>query len=285
MVNKCTDEDKLYRVVRKNGSHLNTKVNPDGSKSALQFTDDGNDLSGPVDLIEVDKAELIKTEYGQVPQEEHSQTDQFLEECICPVVRDFIAQVTASLLEYACAKTASLLKEKVFPIAKSKAKAGLQDLKLFISAPKGSDKPLKASQGIAKQQKSSMTRGIKASNKVKNQEENKYVLSQEEFDILLDKAREKALELVTILKILNNSVIDDDGTDPKRIADIRGRIIELKSKNNTTLIGLVLKDKNSELDEETITMLKAFRNGMFIGNGTPIPISRYIETDKQIKKE
>lgn len=282
MVNKCTDEDKLYRVVRKNGSHLNTKVNPDGSKSALQFTDDGNGLSGPVDLIEVNKAE--KTEYVQVPQKEHSQTDQFLEECIYPAVRDLISQVTASLLEYAYAKTASLLKEKVFPIAKSKAKAGLQDLKLFISAPKGSDKPIKASQSIAKKQKSSMTRGIKASNKVNNQEENKYVLSQEEFDILLDKAQEKTLVLATILKILNNSVIDDDGTDPKRIADIQGKIIKLKSKDNTTLIGLVLKDKNSELDEETITMLKAFRDGMFIGNGTPIPISRYIEADKQIKE-
>lgn len=279
------EDDKLYRVVRKKGSHLNTKVNPDGSKSALQFTDDGNGLSGPVDLIEVNKAELIKTEYVQVPQKEHSQTDQFLEECIYPAVRDLISLVTASLLEYAYAKTASLLKEKVFPIAKSKAKAGLQDLKLFISAPKGSDKPIKASQSIAKKQKSSMTRGIKASNKVNNQEENKYVLSQEEFDILLDKAREKTLVLATILKILNNSVIDDDGTDPKRIADIQGKIIELKSKDNTTLIGLVLKDKNSELDEETITMLKAFRNGMFIGNGTPIPISRYIEAGKQIKKE
>ena len=129
-----------------------------------------------------------------------------------------------------------------------------------------------------------MTRGIKASNKVNNQEENKYVLSQEEFDILLDKAQEKTLVLATILKILNNSVIDDDGTDPKRIADIQGKIIKLKSKDNTTLIGLVLKDKNSELDEETITMLKAFRDGMFIGNGTPIPISRYIEADKQIKE-
>lgn len=279
------EDDKLYRVVRKKGSHLNTKVNPDGSKSALQFTDDGNGLSGPVDLIEVNKAELIKTEYVQVPQKEHSQTDQFLEECIYPAVRDLISLVTASLLEYAYAKTASLLKEKVFPIAKSKAKAGLQDLKLFISAPKGSDKPIKASQSIAKKQKSSMTRGIKVSNKVNNQEENKYVLSQEEFDILLDKAREKTLVLATILKILNNSVIDDDGTDPKRIADIQGKIIELKSKDNTTLIGLVLKDKNSELDEETITMLKAFRNEMFIGNGTPIPISRYIEAGKQIKKE
>ena len=56
MAEKHTDE-KLYRVVRKDGSHLNTKVNPDGTKSALQFTDDNNDLNGPVDLLEVDEKE------------------------------------------------------------------------------------------------------------------------------------------------------------------------------------------------------------------------------------
>ena len=71
MTDKNVD-DKLYRVVRKNGSHLNTKVNPDGTRSALQFTDDNNDLNGPVDLIEVDEEELIRTEYIQVPQEERS---------------------------------------------------------------------------------------------------------------------------------------------------------------------------------------------------------------------
>ena len=35
-------DEKLYRVVRKKGSHVNTKVNPDGTKSALQFTDENN---------------------------------------------------------------------------------------------------------------------------------------------------------------------------------------------------------------------------------------------------
>ena len=60
------EDDKLYRVVRKKGSHLNTKVNPDGSKSALQFTDEHNILNGPVDLKEVDEEELIRTEYIQV---------------------------------------------------------------------------------------------------------------------------------------------------------------------------------------------------------------------------
>ena len=54
-------DKKLYRVVRKKGSHVSTKINPDGTKVALQFTDDNNDLTGPVDLIEVDESEYIRT--------------------------------------------------------------------------------------------------------------------------------------------------------------------------------------------------------------------------------
>ena len=71
MAEKHTDK-KLYRVIRKDGSHLNIKVNPDSTKSALQFPDDNNDLNGPVDLLEVDEEELIRTEYISVPQTDRS---------------------------------------------------------------------------------------------------------------------------------------------------------------------------------------------------------------------
>lgn len=52
-------DEKLYRVVRKKGSHINTKVNADGTKSAIQFSDEDNDLTGPLDIIEVDESEYI----------------------------------------------------------------------------------------------------------------------------------------------------------------------------------------------------------------------------------
>lgn len=99
MADKYTD-DKLYKVVRKDGSHLNTKVNPDGTKSALQFTDDNNDLNGPVDLIEVDEEELIRTEYIQVPQNKRSLGELLVDEVFVPVIRD----ATTQLLEYGTAK-------------------------------------------------------------------------------------------------------------------------------------------------------------------------------------
>ena len=273
MAEKHTD-DKLYRVVRKDGSHLNTKVNPDGTKSALQFTDDNNDLSGSVDLIEVDEEELVRTEYVQVPQEERSLGERLVDEVVIPVIRD----ATTQLLEYGTEKAKMWIEEKAVPAAKAKMKAGWENLKLFISAIKDSDKPIKVTQIIAEQKNTSKASEIEVVNKVENQEEKKYALSPEEVELLLDTARRSALMIAASLSILNNSVVMDDGTDPERIAMIQRGIEQLSSKDITTQIDLLLEDKNSGLiDDASISMLRAFREGMFIGNGTPIPVSRYTD--------
>ena len=273
MAEKYTD-DKLYRVVRKDGSHLNTKVNPDGTKSALQFTDENNDLSGPVDLIEVDEEELVRTEYVQVPQEERSLGERLVDEVVIPVIRN----ATTQLLEYGTEKAEMWIEEKAVPVAKAKMKAGWENLKLFISAIKDSDKPIKATQIIAEQKDTSKASEIEVVNKVENQEEKKYALSLEEVELLLDTARRSALMIAASLSILNNSVVMDDGTDPERIAMIQRGIEQLSSKDITTQIDLLLEDKNSGLiDDASISMLRAFREGMFIGNGTPIPVSRYTD--------
>ena len=273
MSDKYTD-DKLYKVVRKDGSHLNTKVNPDGTKSALQFTDDNNDLNGPIDLIEVDEEELIRTEYIQVPQNKRSLGELLVDEVVVPVIRD----ATTQLLEYGTAKAEIWIEEKVVPVAKTKVKAGWENLKLFISTIKDSDKPIKATQIIAEQKSASNSSEIEVVNKVEcgNKDEKKYVLSPGEVEILLDTARRSALMIAASLSILNNSVVMDDGTDPDRVAMIQRGIEQLSSKDITTQIDLLLDDKNSGLiDKSSITMLRAFRDGMFIGNGTPIPVSRY----------
>ena len=273
MAEKHTDE-KLYRVVRKDGSHLNTKVNPDGTKSALQFTDDNNDLNGPVDLLEVDEEELIRTEYISVPQAERSLGERLIDEVVVPMIRD----ATTQLLEYGTEKAEIWIEEKVVPVAKSKVKAGWENLKLFISAIKDFDKPIKATQIVTEQKNTFKASEIEVVNKVENQEEKKYALSPEEVELLLDTARRSALMIAASLSILNNSVVMDDGTDPERIAMIQRGIEQLSSKDITTQIDLLLEDKNSGLiDDASISMLRAFREGMFIGNGTPIPVSRYTD--------
>ena len=273
MAEKHTDE-KLYRVVRKDGSHLNTKVNPDGTKSALQFTDDNNDLNGPVDLLEVDEEELIRTEYISAPQAERSLGERLIDDVVIPVIRD----ATTQLLEYGTEKTEIWIEEKVVPVAKSKVKAGWENLKLFISAIKDFDKPIKATQIVTEQKNAFKASEVEVINKVENQEEKKYALSPEEVELLLDTARRSALMIAASLSILNNSVVMDDGTDPERIAMIQRGIEQLSSKDITTQIDLLLEDKNSRLlDDASIFMLRAFREGMFIGNGTPIPVSRYTD--------
>ena len=273
MAEKHTDE-KLYRVVRKDGSHLNTKVNPDGTKSALQFTDDNNDLNGPVDLLEVDEEELIRTEYISVPQAERSLGERLIDEVVIPVIRD----ATTQLLEYGTEKAEIWVEEKVVPMAKSKVKAGWENLKLFISAIKDFDKPIKATQIVTEQKNTFKASEVEVVNKVEDQEEKKYALSPEDVELLLDTARRSALMIAASLSILNNSVVMDDGTDPARIEMIQRGIEQLSSKNITTQIDLLLEDKNSGLlDDASIFMLRAFREGMFIGNGTPIPVSRYTD--------
>lgn len=254
MADKYTD-DKLYKVVRKDGSHLNTKVNPDGTKSALQFTDDNNDLNGPVDLIEVDEEELIRTEYIQVPQNKRSLGELLVDEVFVPVIRD----ATTQLLEYGTAKAETWIEEKVVPVAKTKVKAGWENLKLFISTIKDSDKPIKATQIIAEQKSASNSSEIEVVNKVEcgNKDEKKYVLSPGEVEILLDTARRSALMIAASLSILNNSVVMDDGTDPERVAMIQRGIEQLSSKDITTQIDLLLDNKNSGLiDESSIIMLR-----------------------------
>lgn len=275
MAEKHTDE-KLYRVVRKDGSHLNTKVNPDGTKSALQFTDDNNDLNGPVDLLEVDEEELIRTEYISVPQAERSLGERLIDEVIIPAIRD----ATTQLLEYGTEKAEIWIEEKVVPVAKSKVKAGWENLKLFISAIKDFDKPIKATQIVTEQKNTFKASEVEVVNTVEDQEEKKYALLPEEVELLLDTARRSALMIAASLSILNNSVVMDDGTDPERIEMIQRGIEQLSSKNITTQIDLLLEDKNSGLlDDASIFMLRAFREGMFIGNGTPIPVSRYTGTE------
>ncbi len=273
MAEKHTDE-KFYRVVRKDGSHLNTKVNPDGTKSALQFTNDNNDLNGPVDLLEVDEEELIRTEYISVPQAERSLGERLIDEVVVPVIRD----ATTQLLEYGTEKAEIWIEEKVVPVAKSKVKAGWENLKLFISAIKDFDKPIKATQIVTEYKNTFKASEIEVVNKAENQEEKKYALSPEEVELLLDTARRSALMIAASLSILNNSVVMDDGTDLERIAMIQRGIEQLSSKDITTQIDLLLEDKNSGLiDDASISMLRAFREGMFIGNGTPIPVSRYTD--------
>lgn len=127
-------DEKLYRVVRKKGSHVNTKVNPDGTKSALQFTDDNNDLTGPVDLIEVDKGEYIRAEdvhnYSYYDTAPRTWEQVIVEDIVVPVAREAIEQ----LLNIGLQHFDVWMEEKAIPAAKQKAKKANNSVQVVDNA-------------------------------------------------------------------------------------------------------------------------------------------------------
>lgn len=262
MADKYTD-DKLYKVVRKDGSHLNTKVNPDGTKSALQFTDDNNDLNGPVDLIEVDEEELIRTEYIQVPQNKRSLGELLVDEVFVPVIRD----ATTQLLEYGTAKAETWIEEKVVPVAKTKVKAGWENLKLFISTIKDSDKPIKATQIIAEQKSASNSSEIEVVNKVEcgNKDEKKYVLSPGEVEILLDNlygnvffvSDEKSVSSESYIEMLQEPIPEQElsiESNPQALKRIEKKYIAEILKSGSSEIPKRREDQS----EESYVMMRKF---------------------------
>ena len=85
-------EETLYKIVRKKDSHVNTKLNPDGSKSAIQFTNDGNVLNGPVNLIEVDEKDFLRTEYVPMQDEPRTFNEIIWQDVIAPMMQEFLYQ-------------------------------------------------------------------------------------------------------------------------------------------------------------------------------------------------
>jgi hypothetical protein len=77
-MSKKESDGKLYRVYKNQDSHINTKVNEDGRKSAIQF-DENNKLNGPVEIEDVDMDEIIAS---QTPREMNPYVQLILDDCI-----------------------------------------------------------------------------------------------------------------------------------------------------------------------------------------------------------
>ena len=173
------------------------------------------------------------------------------------------------------------VENKAIPAIKLKIKTSLKNIKLYISTLRDSNKVIKAEQLFEDQCEllSLEKENTLVLNKKGYNDEKEYILSAEDVELLLDRLKKNVLMIVENLRILNNSVVMDDGTDPIRIAKIQRDIEQLSSKDVTKCIDLLLEDKNAGLiDDKSVIMLRAFRNGMFVGNGTPIPISKYIDS-------
>ena len=264
-------EEKLYRVVRKTDSHLNTKLNSDGSRAAVQFTDDGNVLNGPVNLIEVDENELIRAEYVPLQDKPLTFKEIILYEVIAPVLRDLLHQALTEGYESLC----NHVKTKVVPAVETKSKSIIKDAGIIASGIKDGLTGRKPKVFELVNDGTAMP-VIHEAEIVESH--SKTVRSKKEIEEVVQIMRSSAAKLAACIRLLNNTVMADDGTDPQVRLEIQRQLQTLSAGDVTKLIELLLEDKNRALlDEAEYAILSSFKEGYFLVNESKVPLSRYLE--------
>lgn len=275
-------EDKLYRVVRRKGSHVNTKVNPDGLKSAIQF-DENNNLTGPVEIIEVDEKEWIEPEYVETEPRLRSWKQLIFEEVVAPIAKEILEQAFDIGYQHFCV----WMEKTAVPKAKEKSKEIGKNIKVYFAAIKDgiAGKELMADRilrevaernaRLAQQQEMS----IKVSKLETGQSsDEKEIHTTEEIEEVVNIMRSSAITMAACIRWLNNSVKDDDGSDPKKRLEIQRNLEELSTVDVMKQIDLLLEDRNRGLlDAVSLRMIAAFREGNFIIDGKAVPMSNYLE--------
>ena len=266
-------EDKLYRVIRKKDSHINTKLNPDGSMAAIQFTDDGNELNGPLDIIEVDEREFMKAEYIDKYDKSRTFQEIIIEDVIVPVSRELLYQ--AFMIGYD--KLCYQMKTKVVPNLKKKTESLLDNASLIAAGIKDGfmGKEPKAIT-LAKEREENVI--LSTSQKTEYKEQEKVMRSEEEVADIIALMKMSTGTLAACIRILNNTVIADDGKNPDIRLEIQKNIQTLSTADVMGQIELLLEEKNKGLlDETSVMLLSAFRNGYFIAGDRRIPVAQYKE--------
>ena len=263
-------EEKLYKIVRKKDSHVNTKLNPDGSKAAVQFTDDGNNLSGPVNLIEVDEKEFIRTEYVSIQDTPRNFKEIIWQEVIAPVMREFLYQAMIEGYDSLC----NQLKTKTAPTLKAKSQKFIRDVGVITAGIKDGlvRKKPKASELMNENivsESRSQSSGVETNPKT--------VRTREEIEQIVYAMRSSAVTLTACIRMLNNSVMADDGTDPQLRIQIQRNLQALSTSDVLRQIELLLEDKNRALlDEAEFNILSSFKSGYLLADQSKIPISKYL---------
>lgn len=268
------EEEKLYRIYRKRENHINQKVNEDGMVAAIQFTDESNALDGPIFMKPVEDDEFERNTYAENIPEARSFKQILWEEAIAPELEYAIERV----LEIGFERLSIWAEEVAIPKAKKKTKDIWKDAKIIMSGVKDgfAGKEIKAMK-LIKESEGTNTSVVTVEPSVEHVEEEKEFRSPEEVRQIIEAMRNGAMVIAAGIRLLTNTVITDDGSDPERKIEMQRNLEELSSEAIMNQINLLLEDKNRDLlDEASLRMLSAFRDGNFIVRGEAIPISNYL---------
>lgn len=110
-----------------------------------------------------------------------------------------------------------------------------------------------------------------------NSNEYKEARSVEEVQELINAMRNSAMTLATCIRILSNTVVKDNGENPELRLQMQNEFESLTTQEMMGLINQLLEDKNRNLlDQSSLIMLAAFRDGNFIVESEPVPISKFL---------
>jgi len=270
-MSKKESDGKVYRVYKDQDNHINTKVNEDGRKAAIQFDDKGNKLNGPVELEEVDIDEIIAS---RTPREINPYVQLILEEIVAPVIRYGFEVGADKLIFY--------LSEKGIPSAKQAIKEFAQNKKVYVEGIRDglAGKETKVSRLLREAEENKSTTPVEVE-KVKEQFEKEFH-SPEEIQQIIDILKKSVLITATCIRILTNTIVSDDGTDPEKLEASKRQLEELGTKEVMNRISLMLEEKNRNLlDESSYQVLSAFSQGNLIVGGETVPITKYIDCSGQ----
>ncbi len=261
-------DEKLYRIKTKKGSHVNESVKEDGSRAAIQF-DEKNGLQGPVDLIEVDESDFIKEVYVEPERTKRSFGQTILEDAVVPAIGNAIETIMTRAIEVGIDAFGNWMFQKAIPAVK--AKGGN-----LIDKAKKSRLTKKVNKSEQKQKTNVAPAPVK-------EKSSTVVHAPEEVDQILNNMKFAALYIAAGIRELSNTVVIDDGRDPKKVLAMQDKLKELSSGDVMKTIEFMLEDKNRDvLDQVTIRLFEAFKNKDFIVEGEAVPISRYLsaKTDR-----
>ena len=87
-----------------------------------------------------------------------------------------------------------------------------------------------------------------------------------------------AVTLVACIRMLNNTVLSDDGNSSEQRIEIQKNLQALTTADVISRIELLLESKNiGLLDESSIELLSAFKEGYFVSENKKIPFTFYYE--------
>ena len=108
--------------------------------------------------------------------------------------------------------------------------------------------------------------------------QSKTVRSRDEIEETIRVMRLCAVTLAACIRLLNNTVMADDGTDPQMRLEIQRNIESLTSRDVMRNIDLLLENRNKALlDDAEYAMLSSFKDGYFWVNETKVPLTMYLD--------